>query len=186
MSVGRSSRALTSTPEVKTVLLPDGKILVLQSGGGHPYLFDPTSLAFRQTSGNSAGTYSIFTATLMKNGKVLVLGSTSSSLIEVYDPQSETFSPVESLPVNLNGHTATLMADGKVMVAGGRVNPTFSTGHNQVYLFDPNMQTWAPTRPMGLGRMFHSASILPDGRVVVLGGGNSALNPADADFRRDV
>jgi len=159
---------------IRTALLPDGKMLVVQSGGAHPYLFDPIGLTFRETLGDSTGNYSSFTLTLMKNGKVLIVGSLTSDVIEVYDPQTETFTAVDALPARINGHTASLLPDGKVMIAGGRASSSPSLSRSQVYLFDSSDETWETTGSLVNGRFFHSAALLPDGRPVVFGGSVSS------------
>ena len=75
------------------------------------------------------------TATLLNDGRVLVIGGQDGELntllsAELYDPRSGTFSPTGSvvdLPKNSLGdgaaylartHTATLLADGRVLIAG--------------------------------------------------------------------
>jgi large repetitive protein len=161
----------------ETALLPNGEILIIDpSTRPHGYLFNPKNLTFRQTVGDYTGTYSSFTLTLMNNGKALILGSSGSDVIEVYDPQTETFSVVSALSDRRVAHTATLMPDGKVLIAGGR----YGSGPNQgkpisaTYLFNPNVTP--PTNPwtildvLNQPRYNHSAVLLPDGRVAVLGG----------------
>src|SRR5205807_4207479 len=66
------------------------------------------------------------TATLLPNGKVLVVGGQPDSgnsiflrTAELYDPATETWTSTGSLAVGRAEHTATLLADGKVLVAGG-------------------------------------------------------------------
>ncbi|MEJ7673503.1 MAG: kelch repeat-containing protein [Chitinophagaceae bacterium] len=61
------------------------------------------------------------TATLLKNGHVLVCGGFASSTLssaEIYDPKSKIFKPVENMSIPRSGHTATLLPDGKVLIAG--------------------------------------------------------------------
>src|SRR5438874_11379754 len=64
------------------------------------------------------------TATLLPNGKVLVVGGfgdVSGYLVsaELYDPARGTWSTTGSLVTARAGHTATLLPNGKVLVAGG-------------------------------------------------------------------
>ena len=59
----------------EAVLLPNGKIFIMQAGGLDSFIFDPVDLSFRPTLHQAVGTYTAFTATLMKNGKVLIMGS---------------------------------------------------------------------------------------------------------------
>lgn len=153
---------------LETALLPDGKIFIMQEGGGQPYIFDPQDLSFRETVGDPAGNYGSFTLTLMKNGKVLIVGSMISSTAEVFDPVTETFATIAPTPVNKNAHTATLLPDGKVMIAGGRISN--GTRQSSVHVYDPAADTWTAVGALATARMNHSAILLPDGRPVVLGG----------------
>ena len=64
------------------------------------------------------------TATMLPNGKVLVVGGYNSSgntigSAELYDPGTGTWSATGSLAAVRAFHTATLLASGKVLVAGG-------------------------------------------------------------------
>ncbi len=161
-------------PDLASVLLPNGTIFIMQAGGGISYIFDPANLSFRETLGDAAGNYSGFTATLMKNGKVLIVGSLTSSVAEIFDPQTETFTTAAATPFSKISHTATLLPNGKVMIAGGRI----STGQRQtsVHLYDPAADSWTTVGSMAAARQFHSAVLLPDGRPVVLGGQSSMAN----------
>src|SRR5205823_753896 len=68
------------------------------------------------------------------------------------------------------GHTATLLPNGKVLVAGGYDynNDLYPT--NGAELYDPVNGTWTITRPMSTARYYHSATLLPSGKVLVAGG----------------
>src|SRR5215467_9011369 len=59
------------------------------------------------------------TATLLPNGKVLVVGGDSSGSAELYDPATGAWSITGSLNVPRYLFTATLLPNGKVLVAGG-------------------------------------------------------------------
>jgi hypothetical protein len=58
------------------------------------------------------------TATLLPNGRVLVVGGGSAS-VELYDPAAGMWSTIGVLAVGRDDHTATLLLDGQVLVAGG-------------------------------------------------------------------
>lgn len=79
-------------------------------------------------------------------------------------------------------HTATLLADGRVLVAGGLdkregydADRFYTTATAELY--DPKSGTWAVTGSLRDARFQHTATLLPDGRVLVAGG-NTVFNVA--------
>jgi hypothetical protein len=113
---------------------------------------------------------------LRPNGKVLVaggvrtpfIGSAALASAELYDPATGIWTNTGSMTTNRAHHTATLLFDGTVLVAGG--NP--SGGFNPVSLasaeiYDPVTGVWKGTSSMNIARASHTATPLPDGRVVV-------------------
>jgi N-acetylneuraminic acid mutarotase len=112
------------------------------------------------------------TATLLANGKVLIVGGFSSSSgyttsVELYDPIAGTSTATASLPVPLGYHTATLLSNGKVLVAGG-YNDSGDLGSAELY--DPATATWTVTGSLHTVRSGHTATLLSDGKVLVAGG----------------
>jgi hypothetical protein len=136
-----SSGTFASTGSMSTtrighsaVRVADGNVLVL---GGipsieniHEQLPDPRyAESYSPASGtfSSAGSFALsstgYTATLLKNGFVLVAGgqedgiaATSAALL---DPGTSSLTPTGGLVTARAGHTATLLNDGRVLVTGG-------------------------------------------------------------------
>ena len=74
-------------------------------------------------------------------------------------------------------HTATLLPNGGVLVAGGLVNDRLDGKVTAVAeLFDPGSGKWIATRAMLGPRWGHTATLLPDGKVLVAG---SYVNSSD-------
>jgi Galactose oxidase, central domain/Kelch motif len=104
------------------------------------------------------------TATLLGNGRVLVVGGAQESTTELYDPPSGTWIPGGTLNVPRWLHAAVRLGDGRVLVAGGGAyTPTAE-------LYDPATNRWTPTGSMSVDRYDFTATLLRDGRVLVVGG----------------
>jgi hypothetical protein len=133
------------------------------------------------------------TATLLANGKVLVVGGftgqcnphgcTSSTVLataEMYNPMTNAWSPAGSMSTAREYHTATLLPNGKVLVAGGAnaQSPTLATAE----LYDPATNTWSPAATMTNARIQYTATLLPDGRVLVAGGSDGQTYSATSEL----
>lgn len=139
----------------------------------------PTPAAWRVT-GSLQQARTSHTATLLANGKVLVVGGTSVpdanhfefiylSSAELYDPATKAWKTVAAMDTGRTGHTATLLPNGKVMIVGGNN----SAGY--VYwaeLYDPATDTWTLGAPLAGARAGHRATLLSNGKVLVIGGEN--------------
>src|SRR6476660_7361908 len=89
------------------------------------------------------------TATLLPNGKMLVVGGFSDisgylASAELYDPASGTWTATGSLTTARSGYTATLLPNGKVLVVGGANGngSTFLGELASAELYDPASGTW--------------------------------------------
>jgi hypothetical protein len=126
------------------------------------------------------------TATLLPNGKVLLVGGSPSwpptaavaTSAELYDPTTNTFSATGSLAfARRGGHAATLLSDGRVLVTGGVDDVQSAPGRVEAEIYDPNTGRFAPTGSMTMARTVHAAVLLSNGKVLVAGGilaGNTA------------
>ena len=164
-------------------LLPNGKVLVVGGSSGSNYLssaelYDPATGMWSMTGSlNSArGNHA---ATLLPNGKVLVVGGESDTSApasaEVYDPATETWSMTGSLNTARNYPTATLLPSGKVLVAGGfGLRQGVNSPLISAELYDPATGTWSMTGSLSVSRVLHTATLLPNGKVLVVGGSDLA------------
>ncbi|MFA5097085.1 MAG: kelch repeat-containing protein, partial [Candidatus Margulisiibacteriota bacterium] len=163
------------------VSLPDGRVLV---GGGRStasgvvntcFRYNPTTNAWA-TTGNLGTARAFPNSVLLPDGKVLITGGTTSSgylnSSEIYNPSSGTWASAGSMGTARTYFATTLLPSGKVLAVGGasaNVGNSF-TGLNSSELFDPSTGGWTVASGMSTARYYHTATLLPNGKVLVAGG----------------
>ena len=169
---------VTGRAQHTATLLNNGKVLI--AGGEYSVttftclasaeLYDPATGTFTATGSMSAqrcgGYNSEFTATLLQNGKVLIVGS-GPATEEVYDPSTGTFSLTGPMNTPRSAHTATLLPNGEVLIAGG------CCYLSSAELYNPATNTFTLTGSMKTARSISTATLLADGQVLVAGGLNT-------------
>ena len=159
-SLARPGEADTAT------LLHDGRVLVIHvyRGDDKRYpaeLYDPARGSWTPTG----STFGESWAVALLDGRVLT-GS------ELYDPGTGSYTATGSnVAVHQDGATVTRLADGRVLLAGGfddRYPPKGVTASAELY--DPASGRWTATGSMVTPRADHTATLLPDGKVLVAGG----------------
>lgn len=160
-------------------ILRDGRVLVT---GGHKdrraamtifagaETFDPAKEVF-EPAGNMTIKRHKHAAVLLKDGRVLVAGGSDErdsrgayTSLEIFDPRSGEFKAAGQMRrarYKLNGAIA-LLPNGTVLIAGG------SDGAE---VFDPATGVTTETKgAFGSHRLFATATVLDDGRVLIVGG----------------
>jgi large repetitive protein len=159
-------------------LLPNGKVLVA-AGYNLAELYDPATETWAITAGSNSSR-DFHTATLLPNGNVLVAGGfygPSLSSTEVYDCANGTWTNTSTLNTARCSHTATLLPNGQVLVAGGSIGGSHSgIIRTNAELYDPTAGTWTNTGSLNTGRYEHTATLLPNGKVLVAAGIASCTN----------
>ncbi len=148
-------------------------------------LFAPTG------SLNTARYY--HSANLLTDGNVLVAGGIGPvpggtgalgqlASAELYNPGTGTFTFTGNLNTARDEHSATLLNNGSVLIAGG------SGGDNELAsaeLYNPANGangTFTTTGSLNTARYEHTATVLPDGTVLIAGGYGSAGALASAEI----
>jgi hypothetical protein len=113
---------------------------------------------------------------LLRNGKVLVAGGSTSNQAELFDPVAGTFSATAgNMKAIRSASTMTLLSNGTVLIVGGE-NPGGVLASAEI--FDPAANTFNfTTGSMTAGRSQHTATLLPNGKVLIVGGQDAGGTP---------
>ena len=172
-------------------LLRDGQVLVT---GGLETPTSPTASAERYDpatnrwapAGQMAAPRVVHAATVLANGQVLVAGgSTGQGFLteaERYDPATNSWTPAGQMTSPRVWHTATLLPNGQVLVVGGYATLDGKTAYwPTAEQYDPQADRWVVVGQMAEPRSAHTATLLPDGKVLVAGGQNDRAILATAE-----
>jgi len=155
-----------------SVLLP----LILAAAGTVTIAAAQSAGTFTAT-GNMTTARSSHIATLLANGKVLIAGGGSATL-ELYDPSTGTFSVTGGATASTNVGSATLLPDGRVLlIEAQRFGPypsggILSVGTQGAEIYDPSTGVIAATGSLIEAQTGYTATLLPNGRVLITGGTN--------------
>jgi hypothetical protein len=168
-------------------LLPNGKVLVAGGVGldlnatATAELYDPATGAWAPTDGMNRSRF-FHTATLLANGQVLVAGGSdfegALATAELFDPATGKWTPTGAMAGPRQSHTTTLLTNGLVLVAGGLTTAMLdpdAVSLDSAELYDPESGNWRATGSLVAGRVLHSATLLPNGRALVVGGQNRGI-----------
>jgi Kelch motif len=185
--------SLASGRIANAVALPDGRVVVgVEPEEGivpgtttlrcspapcrpHLMLLDPRTGAFSPTP-VPPGSPAVASMAVLLDGRVLVIGESADGVglepAMVYDPVADRFDEVGTpLQARVRPFLVTL-ADGRVLVGCGVSGAEPEGALATAELFDPKTGTFSPAGSMTRPRSFGlSATLLRDGRVLVVGGG---------------
>jgi hypothetical protein len=145
--------------------------------------------SFKATGNMTTARYQ-HTATLLSNGNVLIVGGVGETWsqglpsynpmasAELYDPTAGTFTATGSMAAARVNHTATLLSNGTrtdtVLITGGTNNyDTFFPILASAELYDPAAWKFTAIGSMTARRSSHTATLLPNGQVLIAGGDNT-------------
>ncbi len=160
-----------------TELLPDGRVLI--AGGsysrspttGAVETYDPARDAWTVEAEWPATDPTVGMA-MLDAGKFVELSSASTARearLRVLELSTHTWSVLAASPRSISGgSTLTRLNNGELLLVGGAAYSDSSPW--RAFRFDPRRNAWRPAASMRFGRIHHRASLLGDGRVVVIGG----------------
>jgi len=120
------------------------------------------------------------TATLLRDGTVLIAGGKDLASAELFDPTAATFTSTAAMATPRSGHTATRLPSGSVLIAGGSSSSTVNLASAE--LFGPGTATFTATGDMITPRLAFTATLLTNGMVLMVGGQNSGGYLASAEL----
>jgi hypothetical protein len=107
---------------------------------------------------------------LMPNGHCLIVGGGGRPQPDLYDPSTGFSRSMASFTTSPAGLSATTLGNGLVLVAGG----TNGSAQSAAMLYDPQQDGFTPAGPLQAARSYHTATMLPSGKVLFTGGTGSA------------
>gem|GEM_PF-2227181 len=157
-------------------LLDDGRVLVAGGFNATSEVYNPESKTWSAT-GNTLASHRGHTATKLLNGQVLIAGGgqcpRTDATAELYVPAVGKWKPAGILKTQRYHHTAVLLPNGKVLVAGGRTTEYDGNTLTSAELYDPATGVWSYTGGLNVARAFHTMTLLPNGKVLVVGGSDA-------------
>jgi hypothetical protein len=177
------------------VAAADGSVLLIGGSRGEFTIsdaierFDPATGEIRRIGTLPPGGRAMASATRMPDGRILLAGGVSSSTdwrrADFVDERTGGVTPAGMLSVVRVEHAAVRLADGRVLVTGGH-----SAGEQARLGVSDSAEIWEPAtgtfrrlpRPMMIARAGHSATLLPDGRVLIAGGYSTAAGYVFAEI----
>ena len=168
-------------------LMQDGRVLVVGGCTGSGVCTNRVEIFNPQTNTWTdamplQGDRGSHSAVALDDGRVLLAGGAAASGVPqggdalLYDPQMNTWSSAAPMVKPRIFAQSVRLQDGRVLVIGGiNLEDALSGGPNRkmstsVEIYDPKWDEWSAAADLAQARYAHTATMLPDGRVLVSGG----------------
>ncbi len=192
-----TNQMANSTENAVAVLLQNGKVLVAGGDLGtlilplrNAQLYDPSTNSWTATA-KMVALRGFFAGTLLPNSQVLMAGGTNGVIksngydltilksAELYDPAGGKFVATSPMTTARMSDVATLLPNGKVLITGGlnvyKPRLRYAVATASAELFDPATGTWLSAGSMSVPRAGHSAIVMQNGKVLVVGSGKADI-----------
>ena len=191
--------------EPTSTLLPSGQVLI--TGGvkftelftptsgypgvcvGSPELYDPSTGTFSSVAGGLSNACH-HTATPLNNGNVLI--TLNDNVAYLFDLATGTFRLTGTMTQRgWTPHAATLLPTGQVLITGGSIPFSATPGQPDIAratteLYDPTSETFTQMNSMSQARWSHTATLLSNGHVLVVGGVTTETIPTGERVARNL
>ncbi len=165
-------------------LAPNGNVFTIGPSEDVSYELNVANQTWTPVGGTSGVTNG--SSVMYRPGKILYSGgapsvintTTASANTSIIDltaatPKWQQIAPMHNARVY---HTLTMLANGEVLAVGGEQTSDqtiVTSGVLPTEIWNPTTETWSPAAPIAAARNYHSTAILmPDGKVLVAGGGH--------------
>ncbi len=164
-----------------TLPLADGRLLTLSGDitpndfADTPEIYDPVAGTWQvlpQIDTKDAHTGQYLRAHLLSDGSVYVFNP-ADGVLRRLDLAAEQW---QNLGANPQTNASTVMfRPGKLLMTGGRNHAESTVQQPKAMVLDTSqsLTAWRLTTPMAYGRIYHNLVMLPDGRVLAVGGRSS-------------
>lgn len=170
--------------DVRPVLLKDGRVLLVGNSydnNGNAEIYDPKINLFTNT-GQMKYPRSQFTATLLSDGRVLVIGGVNKDweygigTAEIFDPKTNSFKTVGSLKVPRYDQSAILLSNGKVLVVNGKYGHSEDLKYlKDAELFDPKTNIFIKIGSTHKTRVYPDLINISKNQIFVLSGKDAEI-----------
>jgi hypothetical protein len=192
-----------STPQVHEVeypfsyLTPSGKVFTIGPSEDQSFYLDVPNQTW--TPMGSSGVVN-GSSDMYRPGKILYTGGAAdvntttpakanAAVIDL-NGAGPTWQPVAPMNHSRVYHTLTTLADGTVLAVGGESTSdqnVVTSGVLPAEIWNPDTGVWSTVASMSAARNYHSTAVLmPDGRVLVAGGGHVADNSGAGEFSEQI
>jgi uncharacterized protein (DUF1697 family) len=163
--------------------LPDGRILVTAGeincdacNALIPEIYNPVTNTWTELLGAPLDLTYYPHMFVLPDGRVLAASTAESATVtQALDINTQTWSVID--PNAVDGGSAAMYLPGKIIKSGTSTNPDDPVvpSETTTYVLDMTQATpaWSEMAPMVFPRAYHTLTILPDGNVLVTGGGST-------------
>jgi len=159
----------------RSVLLPDGRVLISSANDPSVEVYDPDGDTFTLVTNTATTTPHIFGyMVLLEDGRALFGGGDNGDTeAETFDPDTNAIAEVGPMQQGRAMLTAHTLPDGRAIIIGGASQSAgaITDPLASMEAFDPTTNTFTMLPYMlSIGRCWHASALVRDGTVLVMGG----------------